>query len=176
MDATRNPFSIVPSLDSTRVTREDLALPCLDVDAFKAALGFGTASAGFEWGDEELPFGREINSEKHSENDFRGFGFGYDAPLNSSQLTFRSHPADPPVDIQHERHCLVRNDVVATVARDHRTLLVFDGDRRPEVLDDGEQRNNTTKKRPYAARLLSAIICTISNKVGKEKKVKDAWM
>eukprot|EP00927_Polykrikos_kofoidii_P026991 TRINITY_DN23912_c0_g1_i2.p1 TRINITY_DN23912_c0_g1~~TRINITY_DN23912_c0_g1_i2.p1 ORF type:complete len:189 (+),score=33.58 TRINITY_DN23912_c0_g1_i2:41-568(+) len=172
-----NPFSIVPSTDSSRVIKKDVARSGLvdrDSDLFNRELGFSTASAGFPCGGEIFPSEKTFPSERQLEGDGKGSGFGTDISIHSSHLTFRSHPADPPVDTQNERHCLLRNDVVAMRARDDRTPVVSDGDRRPEVLDDGEQRNNT-KKKPYAARVLSAIICTISPLIKKKKNVQEAW-
>eukprot|EP00927_Polykrikos_kofoidii_P026995 TRINITY_DN23912_c1_g1_i2.p1 TRINITY_DN23912_c1_g1~~TRINITY_DN23912_c1_g1_i2.p1 ORF type:complete len:183 (+),score=28.89 TRINITY_DN23912_c1_g1_i2:39-551(+) len=167
-----NSFSVVPSIDSFRVTREDAEFSRYDVRAFNQELGFDTS---FGWGEDSLPLGCEKDFALNSESDREGKDFDSEATFRSSQLTFRSHPADRPVDTQNERHCLSSGNVVATVACNHRIPRVSNTDRRPEVLDDGQQSNTSTKKESYAARMLTAITCLLSHGVNKQKSVKKAW-
>eukprot|EP00927_Polykrikos_kofoidii_P026990 TRINITY_DN23912_c0_g1_i1.p1 TRINITY_DN23912_c0_g1~~TRINITY_DN23912_c0_g1_i1.p1 ORF type:complete len:185 (+),score=33.77 TRINITY_DN23912_c0_g1_i1:41-556(+) len=168
-----NPFSIVPSTDSSRVIKKDVARSGLvdrDSDLFNRELGFSTASAGFPCGGEIFPSEKTFPSERQLEGDGKGSGFGTDISIHSSHLTFRSHPADPPVDTQNERHCYRPTMLLPWSHTQH----VSDADRRPEVLDDGEQRNRPTKKKTWAARMLTAI-SSLSKKVKKQKDVKHAW-
>eukprot|EP00927_Polykrikos_kofoidii_P011014 TRINITY_DN14643_c0_g1_i1.p1 TRINITY_DN14643_c0_g1~~TRINITY_DN14643_c0_g1_i1.p1 ORF type:complete len:199 (-),score=19.12 TRINITY_DN14643_c0_g1_i1:42-572(-) len=171
-----NPFSVVPSLDSARVTREDSLRSWRRIDLLEADI-LGLAS------EESCPLhdGVSEQSSEYRRNLVNSETVSNECPswLTFGSAHFESRRTYQVHAVQSERHCWTGDDARAMNAWEQPISIDVDGRERSGVLNDGEQVQGRTKKKSLASRLVSMVLTVIpnrrNNKIGPSTPKDDVY-